>query len=50
MIEAIEFGIMFILLAFFGLLSLAGILILIVIVVGVPLAFIVRALMPDPLD
>jgi hypothetical protein len=49
MIEAIAFVIMVIVIGFFGLLALAGILILLVIVVGVPLAVIVRKFMPDRL-
>lgn len=50
MLEAIGFTIAFIFMLFVGLLGLAGFLILVVFLVGVPLAFIVRMFMPDPLD
>jgi hypothetical protein len=50
MIEAIVAAIVGLFIGFFAILALAGVLILIVIVVGIPLAFIVRMLMPDPPD
>ena len=50
MIDFIVAAITVIVVGFFGLLALAGILILLVVVVGIPLAFIVRLFMPDPPD
>lgn len=50
MIDFIIAAIMVVVIGFFSILALAGILILIVVFVGIPLALIVRKLMPDPLD
>lgn len=50
MIDLIIGAIMVLVIGFFGLLALAGVLILIVVIVGIPLAFIVRQFMPDPPD
>lgn len=50
MIDLIIGAIVGLAILFFGLLALAGVLILIVIVVGIPAALIIRALRPDPLD
>lgn len=50
MIDAIVFIVTGLFVAFFGLLALAGVLILLVVFVGIPLAFIVRLFMPNPPD